>query len=147
MLAKIYEKLLDNAAIVLILLVVAVIGIYPAISYSTVDHTVIMVEEKERANTKGGGYYLVFTEAKGVMEISDSLWFWRWDSSDLYGELKAGEFYYVKTEWFRFGLFSMYPNILEARHLPEPEINKGMRNITPRSKAPNGETYDEYHEN
>ncbi len=121
--AGIYEKFLDNAVLIGILLVVLLIASCPAISYSTVDHTVIKIEEKERANTKGGGYYLVFTGQKGVMEISDSLWFWRWDSSDLYGKLKVGEYYYVKTEWFRFGLFSMYPNILEAEHLPATEDN------------------------
>lgn len=112
------DKILDNLVGIGIVAVILFIVAFPVISYSTVDHTVIKIKEKERVNDKSGGYYLIFTAAKGVMENDDSLWFWKWNSSDLHGELKEGEYYYVKTTWFRFGLFSMYKNILEARHLP-----------------------------
>src|SRR5690606_22667275 len=57
--------------------------------------------------------YLVFTD-KGVFENTDSLLNFKWNSSDIYGELKAGETYTFHVYGYRIPFFSMYKNIVSV---------------------------------
>ena len=59
---------------------------------------------------------MVFAD-KGVYCVKDTLLFWRWDSSDMYGSLHEGETYNIETVGWRVPLLSMYPNILEAKQV------------------------------
>ena len=54
--------------------------------------------------------YLVFTD-KGVFENTDSLLNFKWNSSDIYGELKVGETYTFNVYGWRVPFLSMYKNI------------------------------------
>lgn len=57
--------------------------------------------------------YLVFTD-KGVFENTDSLLNFKWNSSDIYGELKAGETYTFNVYGWRVPFLSMYKNIVSV---------------------------------
>jgi len=75
----------------------------------------VTVEEKERVCESGNGgcKYLIFTD-QGTFQNSDSLLEGKFDSSDVYSDLKVGKTYVVKVAGFRQGILSMYPNIIEV---------------------------------
>jgi hypothetical protein len=58
--------------------------------------------------------YLIFTD-KGVYKDTDSFWFFKFNSSDVYGELQRGHYYTCKTYGFRVRFTSSYPNILSCK--------------------------------
>jgi len=88
-----------------------------AITFFTSKHEeVITVSDKERvcsANTHDCKY-LVFTE-NGTYENTDTLLAFKFNSSDIQGQLKPGETYTVDVWGFRQPILSWYPNILEVK--------------------------------
>lgn len=96
-----------------------------SISYLSVEHTEFCVQEKQ-VMTSGGGKnssvhskYLIFTD-KGVYENGDSIWFWKFNSSDVYGQLKVNQCFKAKTNWFRVPFLSMYQNIIKVEQIERP---------------------------
>lgn len=77
----------------------------------TVEEKTVKVDNDGDGNVKSR--YLIFTD-KGVYENTDSLIYFKFRSSDLYGKLKVGQTYTCKTAGFRFGLTSSYPNIINC---------------------------------
>lgn len=73
---------------------------------------VVKVTGKERVD----GQYLIYTN-EGTFKIEDSLIFGRFNSSDVYGMLKVGKYYRIKTFGIRSGLLSSYQNIIEVEAL------------------------------
>ena len=59
-------------------------------------------------------FYLVYTD-KGIMKLEDDLMRGNWESSDVYGRLKSDSTYTFTVSGYRFGFFSMYPNIIEVK--------------------------------
>ena len=55
--------------------------------------------------------YRIFTDNCGVLNISDSLLIGRWDSADIYNQVKVGKTYNFKTVGKRVPLLSLFPNI------------------------------------
>jgi hypothetical protein len=103
-------------AVIVLLIVVAIgVEIYAHTQTKTVT---FRVQDKERVNKcdsdgKCDSYYLIFTN-KGTYKNADSLWFFKFRSSDLYGNLQRGHTYTCKTYGFRIGLTSSYPNIISC---------------------------------
>lgn len=58
--------------------------------------------------------YLIFTN-KGVYKDTDSFWFFKFRSSDLYGDLRVGHTYTCKVYGYRIGFTSSYPNIISCQ--------------------------------
>lgn len=58
--------------------------------------------------------YLIYSE-NTTYQISDSLLLWRWDSSDLYGQIMVGETYEIRVAGYRIPFLSWYPNIYEVK--------------------------------
>lgn len=99
-------------AIVLILGFILIGG--PIIDRCTEDTVTITVEDKAiKRHGDSDDKYLIYTD-NGTYEITDSIAYWRWDSSDLYGEMKVGHTYECKVCGFRIPLFSTYKNIIKA---------------------------------
>lgn len=112
---------LQTVTAIFVLLIVAVImsaqGIY---ARQTVEYHTATVTDKDRivetssdgeGNTTTSSKYLVFTEDT-TYELTDSLWHWQWNSSDMYGKISRGTTYCFKTYGWRSGFFSMYENIV-----------------------------------
>lgn len=89
-------------------------GLY--LEYGNKQAYTVTVKKTERVTKVTGSgedisvpsYYLVFTD-KGVFRIEDQLFFGKFNSSDLYGELEPDKTYRITTTGFRNGFFSMYP--------------------------------------
>lgn len=86
----------------------------PFIQRATATTVIITVEDK---GTKRSGSnmdkYLIYTD-NGTYEITDSIAFFRWNSSDLYGSMKIGSTYECTVCGFRNPFLSSYENIITA---------------------------------
>lgn len=60
--------------------------------------------------------YLVFTD-KGVFECVDSILFWKFNSSDIYGQIQPNHRYRCKVAGWRIQFLSSYPNIITCTQL------------------------------
>jgi hypothetical protein len=102
---------------IIITAVVLVIAIFTfnIVSYFHTETFTTKVTSKERITKKSGdnieSFYLVYTD-KGTLKLEDDVLRGNWESSDVYGKLKNDSSYTFTTTGFRFGLFSMYPNII-----------------------------------
>ena len=113
------KKTLKALIICVLVVVFASAGCY--LEYGNKQTYTVTIKKTERVTkaTKNGedlsvhSYYLVFTD-KGVFRIEDQLFYGKFNSSDLYGELEAGGTYRVVTTGFRSGFLSMYPNIVSV---------------------------------
>ena len=73
----------------------------------------VTIKEKERVHQSGNiSYYLVWTEQDEVFQNSDAFWHFKWNSSDLYGEMKEGKTYNCIVYGWRIPILSMYRNIV-----------------------------------
>lgn len=86
---------------------------------STAELVDIQVTDKEVKVQSSGesttSDYLVFTEGE-VFENTDSWSFFKFNSSDIQGELKIGNTYRVKVAGWRVPFLSMYRNIIEIEN-------------------------------
>lgn len=86
--------------------------IYPlATSFNDTQYTV-EITNKERVEDK----YLIFCEDENgvsyVFENTDSLLRGKWNSSDIYGDMKVGNTYTVTVVGYRIPFLSEYQNII-----------------------------------
>lgn len=103
------STLISGFALVLLLLAFT----WPHLIRNTQD--VLVNKTEQRCEGGENCQYLVFTD-KGVFRNTDSkLLEFKWNSSDLYGDLVAGQRYTIRYYGVRFGFFSMYPNIVAVK--------------------------------
>ncbi len=100
------------------LIIILVIGgiSFEIISYFHTETFTSKVTGKERITEQSGkdnikSFYLVYTD-RGTLKLEDDVLRGNWESSDVYGKLKNDSSYTFTTTGYRFGLFSMYPNII-----------------------------------
>lgn len=85
----------------------------------------VTVTDKERIVESSGegtsSRYLIFTETEDgtveVFENTDALWFGKFNSSDVQGQLRVDETYRLRVYGWRVPLLSMYRNIIDAEKL------------------------------
>lgn len=108
-----------NAAIVAVILIVLTVPIW--FSYSTKEDVTITVTDKELVcessyNGSSDCRYLIFTD-KETFENTDSMIHFKFNSSDVYGQLEEDETYEVTVNWFRLSFLSIYRNILNVKEV------------------------------
>lgn len=77
----------------------------------------IKVTDKTRVVKHSSSHYLIFGKfsSNGKIEPladSDSFMRWKFNSSEIYGQLQKGKTYCVRTNWMRAPFLSWYKNIL-----------------------------------
>lgn len=87
----------------------------PLKSYWSTQEQSVLINKTERvcsSSTEGwvSCKYLVFTD-KGVFKNTDSILIWKFNSSDIYGEISKGDKMKIKYYGWRVPFFSIYPNI------------------------------------
>lgn len=79
------------------------------------------VTEKTVKNGKDNGTYLVFIEDESgsiiPLEVTDSLFRWRFNSSDVWGNIHQGQKYVFEVGGSRVEFMSWYPNIYSYREI------------------------------
>lgn len=98
----------------ILLLVIAGIA-YSFIIYAiTINYETITIKEKWIKYQGDDAKYLISSTNGQVFQITDTIIKWRWDSSNLYADLEEGDTCKIKSQGWRFPLFSDYKNILET---------------------------------
>lgn len=86
---------------------------------------VATVTDKEVKNKDGEGKYLIFTKDENgeiqVLEITDALFAFQFDSSDKYAGIEKDTTYRFDVGGSRNRLFSWYPNIYGYVEVEETE--------------------------
>lgn len=81
----------------------------------------ITVTDKDRINKKEKSKYLVWGDNENgeslVFENTDKLIRFKFNSSNIQGELKVGETYEITVVGVRFSLFSWYENIIKVEKI------------------------------
>lgn len=98
------------------LVLIGMFVVSPVIAYTTRAEVDFTVKDKERicsGGESGTCKYLVYTD-NGVYQNTDSLWYFKFNSSDIYGALDAGTTYRASVYGFRVPFLSWYKNIIEA---------------------------------
>lgn len=105
------------------LVVISVIA-FPVMNFSN-DHTyTVTITDKERVTTQVAedsidSKYLIYGEDENgktyVFEDTDTLFRWKFNSSDVYGALKEGETYELTVIGFRVHIFNWYENIIDFK--------------------------------
>lgn len=111
-----------------IILVVLAIGVsVSAITSFNDTEYIVTVTDKERVVDGESSSYLVFTEDEQgnvrVFENTDNLLRWKWDSSNVQGQLKVGETYKLTVVGYRVPFLSMYQNIIKIEGVPDDPTN------------------------
>jgi len=87
-------------------------------AYNHIETHAVKVEGKERITEQTGNrvtsFYVVYTD-KGTFKLEDDMLRGNYYSSDVYGKLKEGSTYTIKTSGYRIGWASEYPNIIEVK--------------------------------
>lgn len=99
--------------ILISVIVIGGIGIWVFVKYSSIDSFCDVVEEKWIKYHGEDAKYLISTGENGVLENTDEILVWKWDSSDFYANIEVGEHYCFKTIGWRIPFFSWYKNIIE----------------------------------
>ena len=107
--------------LIIAFVVIGMLAASPLYAYLTDEVVTCTVEEKERVNKQDSSKYLIFCEEQ-VLENTDSLWYWKWNSSDFYRDIKVGETYEVRVYGWRIPFLSMYQNIIEITKELEDNI-------------------------
>lgn len=104
------NQILIGVGIILFLLIIVPAGKF-VLDFYTESQITATVTDKERITEAKSSYYLVYTD-KEVFTIQDSWVKWRWNSSDVYGDLEIGKTYNLTVFGWRSGFLSLYRNIL-----------------------------------
>lgn len=105
------------------LVVIAVITV-PVINFSNDHKYTVTITDKERVTTQVAegqtdSKYLIYGEDKNgktyVFEDTDTLFRWKFNSSDVYGTLKEGETYELTVIGFRVHILNWYENIIDFK--------------------------------
>lgn len=104
------------------------------IQFLTQQDVSIKIVHKERVVVGSGsnvsGKYLIWATGE-TFENTDSILFWKWNSSDLFGQILDGHKYVVRVGGWRVQYLSWYRNIIAVRQeLPNSAIE------CPHCKAP-----------
>lgn len=98
------------AIVVFIIVVVFVVGI-SMIGYSNTEEIKITVMDKYIKRSGDYDKYMVVDTLGNAYEISDLMFIGKFNSTDLYNQLKVGHTYIVSISGVRNNFFSMYKNI------------------------------------
>lgn len=112
-------KYTKNEKAIIAMLIALVVGL-PAwgISLRCSEDTVdITVMSKERIVKGDSSKYLVWADNGEVYANEDSFFFWKWNSSDLYGKLEKGKRYRITKCGWRVRFLSMYENMIDVQQI------------------------------
>lgn len=108
------KKVFAIGGIILILL--TVIGFPFVKRVITEEQVTITITDKDVKRYDDSDKYLIYTE-NGTFEITDTVAYWRWDSSDLYSRIEIGKTYTATICGWRIPFLSSYKNIIEINEI------------------------------
>ena len=105
--------------IVIVIFLFLCLPIRAVYTWSTEDEIQVLVNHRE--SVKSGSEYLIFTESETFKNV-DTIFKWKFDSSDVYRDIHPGKTYKVTVYGWRVPFLSMYRNIVKASEVTPPEV-------------------------
>lgn len=116
MLKYLSVKNIIKVSIVIILIVMCAKMYY---AYGTAEFVDVRVTKTERVMYDKGHKYLIFTDIE-VFENTDTMYYFKFKSSDIYSKLETGKEYTLKVYGWRIPFLSQYRNIVTVKE-KEPD--------------------------
>ena len=117
----------DNKSDLIWLLIITIIfaPISALYAYLTKKKITIIVKEKGTLthgsvnNGNGNTYtdFMVYTRDGRAFKNVNSLWYWKWRSTELQSEIRVGKKYSAVVYGWRIGAFNVYPNIVSVKEV------------------------------
>lgn len=94
-------------------------------AYFTKRKTIFTVREKGTLthgytnNGNGSTYtnFMIYTRDDRALKNVNSLWYWKWRSTELQAKIKPGKKYEADIYGWRIGAFNVYPNIIRVKEI------------------------------
>jgi hypothetical protein len=99
--------------------ILCLVGVlFTSIILSTVKHVTFTVDDKVAVTTQDSGHeYQIFTRDGNVYSDNDSFVFFKFNSSNVYAQLKKGHTYDCKVSGFRIPILSAKNNIISCTEI------------------------------
>ena len=118
---------LSHCLIIIGIILVATI-LWDIICLNTQNTYTAIITDKGIKRGGKSDKYLIYTELEDgeilVLENTDELFYGKFNSSDMYADLKVGETYTFKVIGFRIPLFSSYQNIIDYKLIEKEEVEQ-----------------------
>ena len=121
-----FDRLFSRVGFGILVAIVIVLGVGGEFVLAHLNNHVVTIrvtsKDDQAVNTSSSGQpssghqYLIFTN-QGVFKDTDSFWLWKWDSSDLYGQLLPGHAYRCQVHGVRDKFTSGYPDLISCKPL------------------------------
>lgn len=120
---RILNNLNTILSILFVIIFVFIICFRPINKVCNIRNEVVTVTDKNVKNNSNEGKYLIYCKDADdnikVYEITDSLLYGRFDSSDVYAQISVNKTYEFTVGGSRNGFMSWYPNIYEYKEVKE----------------------------
>ena len=128
------EKGAGNAfTIIFMLLFLSLFCLFGALyAYLTRRRIVFVVREKGTLthgyvnNGRGTTYtnFMIYTSDDRALKNTNSLWYWKWRSTELQAKIQVGKKYSSEIYGWRIGAFNVYPNIISVKEINSSHAHK-----------------------
>jgi hypothetical protein len=120
---------IDNSDVIIVVffLIIALLAVSEIVLQNGNKRTITSytVTDKQVKTDNGRGKYLVYGKDENgkvaVLCVEDSLFRWRWNSSDIFAAIEVGNTYDFTVCGKRINIISMCPNILDYKEVKEWE--------------------------
>lgn len=121
------KNMSDDAIVTLIALLLMIVfaPISALYAYLTRRNLTVVVKEKGtlthgsvnngNGNTKTD--FMIYTKDNCAFKNVNSLWYWKWRSTELQAKIQKGKKYRATIYGWRIGAFDIYPNIVKVKEI------------------------------
>ena len=120
------DMMFDFYAFIFCVFLFLVVSFFAALyAYFTRRKVTFVVREKGTLthgytnNGRGSTYtnFMIYTRDDRAFKNVNSLWYWKWRSTELQAKIRVGKKYVADIYGWRIGAFNVYPNIIRVREI------------------------------
>jgi len=119
------EDIIAIQVFIVLLLLAMIFGAFYALG--TRRKTTFVVKEKGTlthgySNQNGGSTwtnFMIYTRDGRAFKNVNSLWYWKWRSTELQAKMQKGKKYTATIYGWRIGAFNVYPNIVSVKEIKQ----------------------------
>jgi hypothetical protein len=86
-----------------------------AYALGSVENKYIKIVKKYQFDRNGFTEFMIICDNGEHYNVTNSLWFWKWDSIEDWHNLELNKLIMVKYYGWRYPLFGMFPNIIASK--------------------------------
>ena len=86
-----------------------------AYALGSVENKFITIDKKYQFDRNGFTEFMIVDENGEHYNVTNSLWYWKWDSIEDWHKLEPNKEIVIKYYGWRYPLFGMFPNIIMSK--------------------------------